>query len=184
MLKRLLAGLTRDTTPAPAEPSADVLLVDDDPSLRALLKVSLEGQDYRVTTAANGREGVETAGGGRTDLIILDGNMPEMDGFEALKRLRRDRRTARTPVIMLTMRVREGDVLAGCDRRAMNLASETVGGTSRARPGAPCPASVLSGAGGRSGASPLTASTLVRSPATSRPASRPSRRPRPRGRCG
>ena len=126
MLKRLLAGLTRDTTPEPAEPSADVLLVDDDPSLRALLKVSLEGQDYRVTTAANGREGVETAWRERPDLIVLDGNMPEMDGFEALKRLRRDRRTARTPVIMLTMRVREGDVLAGFKAGAQEYLTKPV----------------------------------------------------------
>ncbi len=126
MLKRLLAGLARDTTPEPAEPSANVLLVDDDPSLRALLKVSLEGQDYRVTTAANGREGVETAWRERPDLIVLDGNMPEMDGFEALKRLRRDRRTARTPVIMLTMRVREGDILAGFKAGAQEYLTKPV----------------------------------------------------------
>ena len=126
MLKRLLARLARDTTPEPAEPSADVLLVDDDPSLSALLKVSLEGQDYRVTTAANGREGVETAWRERPDLIILDGNMPEMDGFEALKRLRRDRRTAHTPVIMLTMRVREGDILAGFKAGAQEYLTKPV----------------------------------------------------------
>ena len=78
MLKRLLAGLTRDTTPEPAEPSADVLLVDDDPSLRALLKVSLEGQDYRVTTAANGREGVETDSS-KDPLVAINRNRDAMN---------------------------------------------------------------------------------------------------------
>lgn len=123
MLRKMLAGLGRRTSPeeeAPpppaatgGPPAATILLVDDDPILRSFLKVSLEGQGYRVVDAGNGREGIEAARRERPDLIVLDGSMPEMDGFEALKGLRRERRTARTPVIMLTMRVREGDVLTG-----------------------------------------------------------------------
>ena len=117
MLRRLISGLTGDrgTSPPgpPAEPAATILVVDDDASLRDLIKLWLEGSGYGVTTAGNGREGVATARRDRPDLIVLDGNMPEMDGFEALKHLRRDRRTARIPVVMLTMRIREGDVLTG-----------------------------------------------------------------------
>lgn len=96
-----------------SSPAATILLVDDDNILRNLVKVWLEARNYRVITASNGREGVERAGREQPDAIILDGSMPEMDGFEALKHIRRNRTTARTPVIMLTMRVREGDVLTG-----------------------------------------------------------------------
>jgi DNA-binding response OmpR family regulator len=117
MLRRLFPRLAGGGTTAPpglpVESAASILLVDDDASLRDLLKLWLEGSGYRVTTAGNGREGVATARRDRPDLIVLDGNMPEMDGFEALKHLRRDRRTARIPVVMLTMRIREGDVLTG-----------------------------------------------------------------------
>jgi DNA-binding response OmpR family regulator len=117
MLRRLFARLAGGGTTAPpglpVESAASILLVDDDASLRDLVKLWLEGSGYSVTTASNGREGVATARRDRPDLIVLDGNMPEMDGFEALKHLRRDRRTARIPVVMLTMRIREGDVLTG-----------------------------------------------------------------------
>jgi|tagenome__1003787_1003787.scaffolds.fasta_scaffold20772444_2 DNA-binding response OmpR family regulator len=108
-------GKPRDAAPEGGSggETRTVLVVDDDPNLRDLLRLTLTARGYRTLTATNGREGVATARKERPDAIILDGNMPEMDGFEALKRLRRGRGTAETPVVMLTARVREGDVLTG-----------------------------------------------------------------------
>ena len=66
-----------------------------------------------MITAANGQAGLELALERRPAAIVMDANMPVMDGFEAVKRLRKHRQTAAIPVVMLTMRSRQGDVLAG-----------------------------------------------------------------------
>ena len=89
------------------------MIADDDPLLRELLQASLSRQGYRVIAVENGRLAVDGARKVLPDAVILDGSMPEMDGFEALKQLRRTRQTAAIPDIMLTMRDRHGDVLTG-----------------------------------------------------------------------
>jgi DNA-binding NtrC family response regulator len=68
---------------------ARVLIIDDDESITMLLRMVLERNGYEVVTAGNGREGIKVFCANRPDLVISDILMPEMDGLEALKELRR-----------------------------------------------------------------------------------------------
>ncbi|MDD5423198.1 MAG: response regulator [Candidatus Omnitrophota bacterium] len=80
-----------------------VLVIDDEKEFCSFLKENLEllGR-YRVFTATNGKEGLQSAKTERPDLILLDIMMPHMNGLEVLKRLKEDEKTISIPVIMLT----------------------------------------------------------------------------------
>ena len=80
----------------------EILLIDDNPELHALIHASLEPADVRFTDAFNGRDGLDCAAAGRRDLIVLDVGMPGMDGFEVLQRLKADAALRAIPVVMLT----------------------------------------------------------------------------------
>lgn len=83
--------------------SARVLVVDDDPTLRAALQRLLRAEGFEVWTATNGREVLEFFRDGLApDVVLLDVIMPEVDGFEVCKRLKQDPETRLTPVVMLT----------------------------------------------------------------------------------
>jgi len=91
-----------------------ILCVDDDDSIRKLCTVYLTKRGYRVEAAANGVEALSLiAGKGAPDVVITDVNMPLMNGLELVKRLREDRKTARTPIIVLSAAKQEQDILAG-----------------------------------------------------------------------
>jgi DNA-binding response OmpR family regulator len=90
-----------------------ILAVDDDEHIRELLTLTFESRGYKVMTARNGAEGLHKAAEYRPDLIVMDANMPVLGGFEAVKKLKQDRRTTDIPVIMLTSRWQQGDVVAG-----------------------------------------------------------------------
>ena len=77
-----------------------VLVIDDDPDMRQVLSDFLRGSGYRVVEAANGREGIFAAESERVDLVILDKEMPGMNGLEVLSffQLRRPR----LPIIFIT----------------------------------------------------------------------------------
>jgi len=91
-----------------------ILCVDDDDSIRKLCTVYLTKRGYRVEAAANGVDALSLiAGKGAPDVVITDVNMPLMNGLELVKRLREDRRTARTPIIVLSAAKQEQDILAG-----------------------------------------------------------------------
>ncbi len=68
---------------------ARILIIEDDESVAAMLRTVLERNGYEVTTAANGREGVRLYSDQQVDLVISDILMPEMDGLETFKELRR-----------------------------------------------------------------------------------------------
>src|SRR5665648_156683 len=89
---------------------SEILLVDDDFNLRALLCDFLNGQDHNVRCAANGREGLRELFNHKPDLILLDITMPQMDGWETLKHIRE---VSDIPVILLTARDDESDILRG-----------------------------------------------------------------------
>ncbi len=89
---------------------AEILLVDDDQNLCQLLGEYLTGQGYTVRCAANGRAGLRAVFERKPDLVVLDVTMPQVDGWETLKRLRE---VSDLPVIMLTARDDEADVLRG-----------------------------------------------------------------------
>ncbi len=90
-----------------------ILVVDDERHIVRLVQVNLERQGYEVITAYDGVECLEKAKTGKPDLIVLDVMMPRMDGFEALQRLKTDPETSHIPVVMLTARAQDRDVLQG-----------------------------------------------------------------------
>ena len=81
-----------------------ILVADDEPINRSLIKRRLERDGYRVLTAENGREAVEMARESLPDLVILDVMMPEMDGLEACRLIKQDKATHDLPVIFLSAR--------------------------------------------------------------------------------
>ena len=87
-----------------------ILVVDDEPNLRSLVRAYLEKDGYRVVTAGNGREALFMARDEKPDLIVLDIMMPEMDGKEFMRLHRRERNT---PIIMLTAKVDADDRIHG-----------------------------------------------------------------------
>lgn len=90
-----------------------VLVVDDDGANRDLLSQRLERQGYEVVSAGNGREALDLLATGAFDLVLLDIMMPEMDGFEVLRRLKADDRMRHVPVIMISA-VGDMDSVAHC----------------------------------------------------------------------
>src|SRR5678816_1806677 len=80
-----------------------ILCVDDEDPIRKLCTVYLAKRGYRVEAVANGVEALKLIESkGAPDLVVTDVNMPLMNGLELVKRLREDRRTARTPIIVLS----------------------------------------------------------------------------------
>ena len=82
--------------------SATILVIDDDPGIRAVLGIHLRNAGYRVQNAKDGIEGGHAILKSRPDLVITDAQMPHMDGFELVEALRSDASVASIPVIMLT----------------------------------------------------------------------------------
>ena len=87
-----------------------ILAVDDEPAILRLIRAKLEAVGYSVVTAERGEEALLRVRDDRPDLVILDVMMPEMDGFELLRRIRSN---GRVPVIMLTARAGDTDTLKG-----------------------------------------------------------------------
>jgi CheY-like chemotaxis protein len=83
---------------------ARVLVIDDEPDVRWVLRLSLEHAGHEVILAEDGLRGVALAQRQRPDAIVLDLMMPVMDGYGVLEALGRDERTSRLPVLVLTAR--------------------------------------------------------------------------------
>jgi len=96
-----------------------ILVIEDTEDVRNNIKEILETEDYEVSTAENGKIGVDVALANTPDLIICDIMMPELDGYEVLERLRKDIRTATTPFIFLTAKNTRED-----HRRGMALGAD------------------------------------------------------------
>jgi two-component system alkaline phosphatase synthesis response regulator PhoP/two-component system response regulator VicR len=90
-----------------------ILTCDDEKNIVRLIQVNLERQGYEVVVAYNGRECLEVVEREKPDLIVLDLMMPEMTGFEVLDALKKNPETENIPVIMLTARTQDQDVLRG-----------------------------------------------------------------------
>lgn len=90
-----------------------VLIVDDEPDILALCSYHLAKAGYRVSTAANGAEGLRAASDERPALVVLDLMLPGMSGFDVLERLRADTATTDIAVLMLTARREEPDRIRG-----------------------------------------------------------------------
>jgi DNA-binding response OmpR family regulator len=98
---------------------ARVLVTDDEPITRMLVKLLLEREKFTVLEATNGREAVEIATRERPDLLLIDLNMPEMDGYEAIQRMRRDLSLATLPIVVVT--AEDGP---GIERRVLELGAD------------------------------------------------------------
>lgn len=90
-----------------------ILAVDDEPNIVRLIQVNLMRQGYEVETANNGVEALAKIRANRPDLLVSDVMMPEMGGFELLKNIRMDAALESLPVIMLTAKTQDRDVMEG-----------------------------------------------------------------------
>lgn len=97
-----------------------ILLVEDNELNRDMLTRRLERKGFQVLVAVDGQEGVQRAREERPDLILMDMNLPVLDGWEATQRLKADDQTRTIPVIGLTAHAMAGDrekcLAAGCDQ--------------------------------------------------------------------
>src|SRR5512145_624068 len=92
-----------------------ILIVDDEPGLRELVRINLEHEGFGVLQAENGVEALTMVQEHHPDLVILDVMMLEMDGWETCKRLRE---FSSVPVLMLTAKVQSQDIVTGLDSGA------------------------------------------------------------------
>jgi two-component system KDP operon response regulator KdpE len=95
--------------------AASILVVDDEPQIRRVLRSTLSTHGYVITEAKTGEDALESMRKERPDLILLDMNMPGMGGIEACRQIRR---TSDAPIIMLTVRNAERDKVAALDAGA------------------------------------------------------------------
>lgn len=92
--------------------SAHILIVDDDPNIREVIGFAVEAAGFRTTFAMDGADGLSQAQSSGFDLVILDIGLPEMDGLEVCKALRR---TSEVPILFLTARDDEIDRVLGME---------------------------------------------------------------------
>ncbi|GAB4532550.1 MAG: response regulator [Anaerolineae bacterium] len=99
--------------------SMTILYVEDNFDNRMLVRRVLEAEGYRVIEAENGNQGIEKLQSEIPDLVLMDINLPEVDGYEVTKRLKQLPAMAKVPVIAMTANVMKGDrektLAAGCD---------------------------------------------------------------------
>lgn len=99
----------------------NVLYIEDNPDNMTLVQRALEARGYRLLKAKNGLEGVQVAETDDVDLILLDINLPDIDGYEVARRLRTSEKRSLTiiPIIAVTANALKGDaekaLNAGCD---------------------------------------------------------------------
>ena len=98
---------------------AKILLVEDNEMNRDMLSRRLQRRGYEVAIATDGQAGVDMASTREYDLVLMDMSLPEIDGWEATRRLREDPATRTLPIIALTAHAMSGDrekaLEAGCD---------------------------------------------------------------------
>ena len=90
-----------------------ILIADDEPHITALVRVTLEDDRVRVVEARCGEQALDLLDAVQPDIVLLDVNMPGIDGFEVCRRLRADSRYAATKVVMLTAAAQAADRARG-----------------------------------------------------------------------
>ena len=90
-----------------------VLIADDEPQLRLLVRTSLEDEDYEIYEAEDGQQALEIAAQVNPDLFLLDNMMPILDGISVCKALRADPQFRDRPIIMLTAKSQQQDIVLG-----------------------------------------------------------------------
>jgi len=95
-----------------------ILIIDDDPSNREILRARLEKAGHEVLEASNGEEGIHMAEEIMPDLVFLDVMMPKVDGLQVCRQIKATPKTAKIPVIMLTAADQQIDKLRGWESGA------------------------------------------------------------------
>ena len=135
-----------------AAASLSLLVIDDELQIRRLLRVTLEGEGYKVREAENGRLGLQEVAHAAPDGIILDLGLPDLDGTEVIRRLRE---WTKVPILVLSVREGEDDKIAALDAGADDYLTKPFSGREllarvrailRRTPGASEPAVVRFGA--------------------------------------
>ncbi len=92
-----------------------IALIEDTEDLAFTIKLNLEREGHKVEHFANGQEGLIAVQQSRFDFLVLDLNLPDLDGLTICRELRRDARTAKLPILMLTARSSERDRITGLE---------------------------------------------------------------------
>lgn len=95
-----------------------LLIVEDETDIRELIAYNLEMSGYQVIKARDGEEGLQLSRQHKPDLIILDLMLPGIDGFRVCEMIRKDKTTSNIPIIMLTARTGDEDMIAGLENGA------------------------------------------------------------------
>ncbi len=104
--------------------AASILVVDDEPQIRRVLRTTLTFRGYEISEAASGEDALEMARKLKPDLILLDVNLPGISGIETCKEIRR---WSETPIIMLTVRNAERDKVVALDAGADDYVTKPFG---------------------------------------------------------
>ena len=92
-----------------------ILVVEDEDDIQELVRYNLSKEGYRVAQALSGEEGLKAARSSSPDLIVLDLMLPGLDGLEICRMLKADPKTSHTPIVMLTAKGEESDVVTGLE---------------------------------------------------------------------
>lgn len=98
---------------ATEQPASTIIVVEDDEDIADTIRYNLEREGYAVRTAPTGEAGLDLIRGKPPNLVLLDVNLPKMNGFELCRLLRSEPRTAALPILMLTARNLEADKVLG-----------------------------------------------------------------------
>lgn len=98
--------------------AGSILVVDDDPQIRRVMKTTLTAQGYEVSDVRSGVQAIEILSEGNHNLVLLDMNMPEMNGIETCRAIRQGARGLDVAIIMLTVRSSEADKVRALDAGA------------------------------------------------------------------
>jgi two-component system phosphate regulon response regulator PhoB len=96
-------------------PKERILIVEDDADIAELMRYNLTADGYRVDTTKSGEDGLRSARKNSPDLVLLDIMLPDIDGLEVCRLLKKDTRTEKIPIVMVTARHDDIDVVAGLE---------------------------------------------------------------------
>nr|MBP7228635.1 response regulator [Longilinea sp.] len=103
-----------------------ILIADDDPETLRLVSLMLQRQGYQVVTASNGVQAIGLARVEKPDLMIIDVMMPDLDGFEVVRQLRKNAETVTTPILMFTAKSQVEDKVQGYEAGADDYLTKPV----------------------------------------------------------
>ena len=95
--------------------SHKIVLAEDEPQIARLIQFKLQKEGFEITWKDNGADALESVKEIKPDLVLLDVMMPVMDGYQVLKKIKEDENLKQIPVIMLTAKGQERDVVKGFD---------------------------------------------------------------------